>query len=266
MVEVQTNQIPALTQPYLVYRRVTGEPGIILNSSTDYTINDSGKIVFISALQPEEEFSIFYVGYQTVSAGINLSASYTCQITPNSSNGLAGQILKADYYIFSPDSFYYRVETMTNFRGEYAQEISAKASSGSSGPQTSNVSQPNLFEKGRPSLYFDEKHLANQDIIARSTLLFYNTAVNLLEAYLRALDGRVVGNNDGLFLFDGTTGAQHPPGAVTNQIDDVIEISPAPYTITFPPFAVTSIGTFKKYYLPGPKSRFYPTRKDFFCV
>jgi len=264
--EVQTSRVPVLTEPYTVYRRVEGEPGVILVEPTQFQIDNSGRVIFSEALKAREEFSIFYTGYEVAEAGINLRASYTSQITPNSSNGLLGQILLANYSILSPDSFYYRVETMTNFRGEYAQEIASDASSGSSGPQTENASQPQLFEQGRPSLYFDEKHLANQDIIARSTLLFYNDAVNLLEVYLRALDGRVVGNNDGLLLFDGTTGAEHPPGPVTNQIDDVIKVSDAPYEITFPPFAVTSIGTFQKYYIPGTRSRFYPTDKNFYAV
>jgi hypothetical protein len=261
---VQTSEIPVLTQPFVVYRRVSGTVGRILTAPTDYTIDDSGRVVFAQPLGPLEEFSIFYTG-RVVVAGINLRASYTCQVVPNDLNGLNGQTLLADYYIQSPDTFDYRVETMTNFRGEYAKELQSAASSGSSGPQTSNASQPQLFEQGRKSLYFDEKHLANQDIIARSSLLFYNTSVNLLEDYIRAVDGRVVGNNDGPFLFDGTTGAVHPPGPVTNQIDDVIQISPAPYSITFP-FAVTSIGTFRKYYLPGTLSRFYPTLKNFFGV
>lgn len=265
-IEVHTSQIPVLTQPVLVYRRVSGYPGVILTSPADYTIDDAGKITFTTALVPNEEFVIFYTRYNVIPAGINLRATYTCQIAPNDANGLLSQILRADYFIYSPDSFYYRVETMTNFRGEYAQEIAAEASSGSSGPQTSNSSQPKLFEQGRTSLYFDEKHLANQDIVARSSLLFYNDIVNDLEDLLQALDGRVVGNNDGRFLFDGTTGAQHPPGPVTNQIDDVIQVSPAPYTITFPPFAVVSIGTFRKYYIPGPLSRFFPTFRNFFGV
>ncbi len=263
---VQTSEAPALSQPVLVYRRISGSPGVILTAPTDYTLDDSGKIVFATPLAPDEEFAIFYTGFEVIQAGLNLRATYTCQIAPNSTNGLEGQILKANYFILSADTFYYRVETMTNFRGEYAQEISAGAGSGSSGPQTSNASQPKLFEQGRKSIYFDEKHLGNQDIVARSSLLFYNDIVNDLEDLLQDLDGRVVGNNDGRFLFDGTTGSQHPPGPVTNQIDDVIQISPAPYTITFPPFAVVSIGTFRKYYVPGPLSRFYPTAKNFFGV
>ena len=334
--EVRTSKVPVLTQPYLVYRRVLGAPataGVILSSPMDYTIDDSGRVIFTSALLPSEEFSIFYTGVRVIPAGHELKATYTCQIAPNSTNGLEGQTLVADYYIQSPDTFFYRVETMTNFRGEYSKELEADASSGSSGPPSSNASQPKLFEQGRTSLYFDEHHLANQDIVARSSLLFYNNLVNSLEDLLRWLDGRVVGNNDGPFLFDGTTGIVNPSGSATfsstttlddpnanfttvligrtveilsgtnklqkrqitavplvtqltlspalpttasgryrvlalNQIDDLIQISAAPYKITFafPNFTVVSIGTYKKSYTPGALSRFYPTSRDFFGV
>ena len=231
--ELTTSCVPVLTQPYTVYRRTTGSSGAIITSPTDYTIDESGRIVFASALAYGEEFCIFYTGYRVIEAGSQLEASYTCQITPNDTNGLVGQVLSADYYIWAPDSFYYRVETMTNFRGEYATEIALSASSGSSGPQTSNVSQPNLYSQGRPSLYFDEKHLANQDIIARSTLLFYNDAINYLEAYLKALDGRVVGNNDGPFLFDGTTGITNPEGSATFPNATTLEDTDTAFTSIF---------------------------------
>jgi hypothetical protein len=220
----------------------------------------------MEALGPDEEFGILYTGQIVADAGVRLRASYTSQVTPSAINGLLGQKLLADYTLRSPDTFFYRVETLTNFRGEYAAEIASQASSGSSGPQTSNISQPELFEQGRKSLYFDERHLANQDYIARSTLLFYNDLANYLEAYRREVDGTVVGNNDGELLFDGTVGSTHPPGSVTNQIDDTIKVSDAPYAVTYPPYGVTSIGTFKKYYLPGPLSRFFPTSKNFFGV
>lgn len=264
--ETQTSKPPVLNQPYLVYRRVAGSVGEILTQQVDYTIDDSGRVVFMTALGPDEEFGALYTGQTVANAGVHIRASYTAQITPSALNGLLGQKLLADYTVRSPDTFFCRVETLTNFRGEYAAEIASDASSGSSGPQTSNISQPELFEQGRKSLYFDERHLANQDYIARSTLLFYNDLANYLDDYRRSVDGTAVGNNDGKLLFDGSTGHTHPPDPVDNQIDDTIKVSNAPYTITFPPYAVTSIGTYKKYYLPGPLSRFYPTAKNFFAV
>lgn len=245
--QVQTRRTPKLSQPHLVYRQVSGQAGKVLQPS-EYTIDETGRIVFVEPLAPLEEFSICYTGLSAPTAGLNLRASYTSQITPSAANGLLGQTLLADYYIRSPDSFHFRVETMTNFRGEFAAEIASAASSGSSGPQTSNASQPKLWEQGRKSLYFDERHLANQDIIARTSLLYHNDLINSLEAYRRQLDGTVVGNNDGPFLFDGSTGHSSPP--VANQIDDIVQVSTA----------------YKKYYVPSAVSRFYPTAKSFFGI
>lgn len=269
--QVQTSLVPKLTEPYVVYRREVGQVGQVLVSPVDYTINDSGLVVFAEPLGIGEEFGIFYTGLTTVDPvggpSLSLKASYTCQIAPSTTNGLLGQTLLAAYSIDSPDTFYYRVETMTNFRGEFEVEIKQDAGSGTSGPQTSNFSQPKLWEQGRKSLYFDERHLANQDIVARATLLFYNDLATLLESYKRALDGTVVGNNDGSFLFDGTTGTLPvPPAVPSNQIDDLIKVSSAPYVVSGPPFTVVSQGTYRKYYTPGMLSRFYPTQKHFFGV
>jgi hypothetical protein len=271
LIEVRTTRVPKLTQPYLVYRKVSDAAGEVVPPS-EYTIDETGRIVFASPLRRNEEFSILYTGLEQPSANLILRASYTSQIAPSAANGLLGQTLVADYYIRAPDSFYFRVEPMENFRGEYAAEIAASVSSGSSGPQTSNMSQPRLWEQGRKSLYFDERHLANQDIIARSSLLFYNDLINLFERYRCALDGTVVGNNDGMLLFDGVLGRTPATmDLVRNQIDDTVKVSDSPYTFTYthggnPPYGVNSIGTHKKYYLPGPLSRFYPTARNFFGV
>ena len=267
--QVQTSSTPVLSLPFEVYRRKEGEAGVLLSSPGDYTLNDSGVIVFTQALLPDEEFTILYTSNTVVEAGLNLRASWTFSIAPNDTNGLAGQVLLADYTIFAPDGFYYRVETLTNFRGEVALEIAADAASAtpSSGPQTSNLSQPQLFQQGRESLFFPEGHLANQDLIARSTLLFYNDVVNNLEDVVQNYDGRVVGNNDGRFLFDGTTGIVVTPGdPVFNQIDDTVKISDAPYELTGPPFAVLSIGTFQQIYIAGSLSRFFKTARNFFAI
>lgn len=258
---VRTQRVPVLTEPILIYRRSEGSPGHILSSPADYTIDDSGSVAFTVPLGPREYWGVVYTGRQGVTAGTTLLASYTAAITPNAQNGLLGQTLVADYTVSSPDTFYFRVETMTNFRGEFQKELSSAGSSGTSGPQTSNTSQPKLYEQGTKSLYFDERHYANQDTIAKATLKYFNDQVNAIEGALRSLDGRVVGNSDGLLLIDSAMKAGDP---LVNQIDDLIKVSDAPYTISGPPFVRTSVGTFKRYYQPSPVSRFYPTRKSFF--
>lgn len=261
-----TSLNPQLTFPtdpttlqYSVFRRVEGEIGELLTSPTDYTIDNSGVVKLTSALTPNEELAVFYTGLKTVSAGLRLKASYTNITSPNASNGILNQILLADYSIFSPDSFYFRVESMTNFRKETASDISdqATSSSPSGGPQTSNTGSSELITSGRDSLFYGEGHYANQDVIARTILKFYNDAVNYLEDALHYMDGRVVGDRHGRFKFDGsiTNPTRTTISSVTNQIDDLFRISPFP----------SPDGTTQSIYQNSPYSRFYSTRRNLFA-
>jgi hypothetical protein len=262
-IDTNTSRTPASVE--LVYRQVEGSIGEILSDPEDYTIDDSGHLVLVDSLVASEEVGVLYTGYRTVEAGRSFRASYTHAVVPTLSNGLLDQTLLISYTTYSPDSFYWRVETMTNFRVEVAQsfEDDAKASVPSGGPVLENTGAPRLYEQGRESVFFQEGHLANEDLVARPTLKYFNDAINFLEYILAGMDGRVVGDRDGKFLFDGNI--DNPPrttfASATNQIDDLIKVSPAPYTVTGPPFVATSVGTYKQAYETAPTSRFYPTKR-----
>lgn len=263
---VQTSKSAALEQGYVVYRQVEGEVGEILAfvapgetpaSSDTFKIDASGRITFKDPLSPKESFNILYTGY-TFFTG-TLRASYTHTIVPNSVNGLENQRLLADYSTYAPDTFFYRVETLTNYRGEITQKYKdeAKANVPSGGPITSNASSTPLYKQGSASVFFEEGQLSNEDIVARSILKFYNDAVNYLEDTLRAVDGRVIGDKDGRFKFDGSisNAIRTDVSQVTNEIDDVLRVSPFPLPN----------GTTQPIYIAGPYSRFYPTRRNLFA-
>ena len=264
--QAQTSRTPILTQPYTFYRRLAGQPGQFPQSPADYTIDDSGVVKLSSVLLPTEEAVLLYTGHRIVPAGVRLKASYTSTIAPTKSNGLLDQKLDVSYWLYSPDTFYFRVEKLSNFQAEIAQQFQQEAlsSSPSGGPNTSNASQPKLYEQGRGSLFFPEGHYANADIVMRAFLKFFNDATNYLEDVLQDMDGRIVGDMDGRFVFDGKTDnpARTTYASVTNQIDDILEVSPFPIVINhfvpLPP-TFTYIGTYQKIYLPGRWSRFFPT-------
>lgn len=270
---VSTSATPALPAPFTnltdavrVFRQVEGQPGQLLSSPLDFTLDDSGSVKFASPLVPNEEFSILYTRHKLISPG-QFRASFTATLAPNSSNGLDGQVLVGTYTTFSPDSFYYRVETLTNFRAEIAKQYSdeAKSSNPSGGPRTENTSQPKLFEQGRPSVFFNEGHLANEDLVARSFLKFYNDTINPLEDVLLNMDGRIIGDKDGRFKFDGTVGTVISSFALSNnQIDDVFKISDFPIDFTPPLVPFKFIGTYLKAYQASASSRFYPTARSRF--
>jgi hypothetical protein len=268
--QLQTSLSPELSQPYTVYRRVTGQEGTILVSPDDYTIDGAGSIRLASPLALQEEVGIFYTGDTIIAAGRRFRASYTFATTPSQQNGLLGQVLLATYTAYSPDTFFYRVETYTNFRGELAEQYreDATASVPTGGPVLENMSSPQLFEQGRESVFFEETYLTNEDTVARPTLKYYNDAINYLEDVLQDLDGRVVGDHDGRFLFDGliTNPLRLVFADVTNQIDDLFRVSPAPYSVAGPPFVATPLGTFQEVYKAAPLSRFYPTKQSRFGV
>ena len=278
---VITSMPPVLAQPNVLYRRVEGQIGEILSSPTDYTIDNTGQVVFAADLLPSEEIVLLYTGHRFVAGGLRVKASYTSVIAPDSStNGLVGQVLKMDYSLYSPDSFFFRVETKSNFQAEVAKTVSdsARASAPSGGPNLSNSSSPRLHEQGRESIYFQEGHLANQDLVAQALLKYYNDAAHHLEDVLQDMDGRVVGQADGRFLFDGnldnppipspplSSPAPQPPSTlseVTNQIDDEVLLTPFPVDSTNFPTLVYK-GTWIRAFEAGPFSRLYPTTRRAF--
>jgi hypothetical protein len=238
-----------LVDAILLYRKIPGQVGGILASPADFKIDTTGKITLSVGLQPRESVSILYSKHRIIQAG-QLRSAYTHTIVPTRDNGLLNQVLTYSAYTFIPDSFYIRVETMGNFRGQLAAKYQeeAKASVASSGPRVDNASQPQLFEQGNKSIFFDEGEYANEDLVARITLKFYNDTINYLEDVLQQMDGRVVGDWDGRFKFDGSTGSiVSSVLAANNQIDDLVRVS-----VSFP--------SFLQAYKTSPQSRFYPTR------
>jgi hypothetical protein len=272
---VRTQRPPVTTRPstspITVYRKVAGQKGTVLTAPTDYTIDDSGEVKFKTSLLRDEEFGILYTGNIIVNSGRNVRATYSHLIVPTAENGILNQVLKMDYQLYSPDTWFYRVETFTNYRAELSQQYEQAAKSGtpSGGPNTSNMPQPKLYEQGRPSAFFDEGRYANEDVVARASLKWYNDTINYLEDVLQNVDGRVVGHRSGRFKFDGNLNPGNVnPGSATNQIDDIVKISDAPFSISFsfPNFSVGALGTYQKFYLPSSFSRFYPTQKFIYGV
>lgn len=245
-----TSKAPLLTMPFQVYRQIEGEVGQLLARGTDYTLDDSGLFSFTTPLGLNEEIGILYTGASIIAAGRRTRASWTFALVPTLANGLLNQVLTMDYSTYAPDTFFYRLETMTNYRGELVAQLEAdaKANSPSQGPILENSSSQKLFDKGAASLFFNERDLANQDLVARPTLKFYNDVINDLEDWLEGWDGRAVGDHDGRFLFDGLIDnpVRASFAAATNQIDDRIQVK----------------SRVRKAFEAAPYSRFYPTRRS----
>ncbi len=267
---VSTQRSPELSLPFTVFRRVEGEVGRLLVQPDDFKIDAAGGVSFSEPLAPNEELALLYTGSTLVEDGRDFRATYSHAVVPTESNGFANQVLKLDYTTYSPDSYYWRVETISNFRAELAEKYGdeAKESIPTAGPRLENASQPKLFEQGRESLFFAERHLANEDYVARAVLKWFNDGINYAEDALQSMDGRVVGDHDGRFRFDGlTTNPLRTSFAdVTNQIDDQMKVFQGPVSITMPGFGVSFEGSYQPVYKASKFSRFFPTKRTLATV
>ncbi len=230
-----------------------GQVGSLLASPGDYGVDATGRVTLATSVGPEEEVRVIYLGSAIQPAGLRLQATYVSLIAPSADNGLLGQVALADFTVRSPDTAALRVVSLTDFREELADETRAAlaASAPGSGPQTANTASTQLRDQGRKSVFFDEGHYRNQDVAARSLLLFYQGLIDALEDVLACIDGRVVGAQDGRFRFNGLLNNAVAPSvtAALNQVDDLIQATPQ---LTLPAYSAQR------------GSRFFPTVRRVF--
>ena len=238
---------PITNQPILVS---FGEEGVE-GSTLIATANSSGEVVLPTPLQPGQEVVASYLGQRFVSQGKTLRVTSVSFVAPDStSNGIAGQKLRLDFSLFNPDSFYLRVVPLHTYRQEIEQELLDAAKGVTSGPVTENSATPSLATSGVPSLFWEEGHLRNNDLAARSYLFYYHNLIQTLESVMTLSDGLIPGSGDGPFRYNGVEGGSASSVlTASNQIDDLINIS---FNKQVPA------------YLAGFQSRFFPSAKGGF--
>lgn len=283
-----------------------------------YTFEAGGRILLEPTLtEPPKTDEVWYFAYTglratgpTQIAGQTylprFRATYRKRTNATQQNGIFGAILRASYDFYSPDTFYFRAVRMDEFALEVsdylARQARNRASSG--GAVVSTASGQNLNEKGNTSLTYDEGTLRDRDRAARVFLEFYNDVIAKFEQVLEVVDGRVVGDRDGKFLFrlrnDDTVGGIDPVtgelipyyanpenpgtkptsadieniralsdqiGAVGNFIDDLVMVSRKPFELDLGiPLSFEYKGTFRPVWKPSRLSRVYPQQKQTFTV
>ncbi len=244
--------------PYVLFLKASSSRE--LTDGIDYTISDGGSIKLTSKVVRGESLFVCYVARDIKPSGTTLKANYAYAIAPDLTNGISGQTLKANFDVYSPDSFYYRYETIL----DYVPEVSASINSGSSTPGGPTLSAPpsrKLKDNGSPSLYFDEQKYGNLDQVAIRLLFYYNELVNKYEDLISNMDGRVVGGTSGKFRFDGLPGSiRNSTSQITNDIDDLV-FNYDNYELTSF-FVIEKVPHYIKLYEYGSKSRIFPTRKS----
>ena len=235
-----------------------GATSKVLRPVADYTILEGGVFNLEKGLGFGDTLSAMYVARSAQPAGTVIQANYAYAISPDQTNGLASQKLYGSYNLYSPDTFFFRVETVQSFIPEFVEELKKSASTGS-GPNTADRKGMQTKDMGTPSLYFNEQHQANFDIIVQRLLKFYNDIVNLYEDLLSNADGRVPGGASGKFRYDGNLNnpVRANYASITNDIDDQVKLYDSIEMTGF--FTYSSVPVYAHMYEPNNLSRIFPT-------
>jgi hypothetical protein len=231
-----------------------------LVQGVDYNVADGGTIDLEVSIKYGDIIYACYVARVSQPAGTLFRFNYALQIAPDQTNGLVGQKLVSSYNLYNPDTFYYRIESVATFIPEIIDSMK-QSSSTSSGPNTSSVSSLKNKDYGNTSLYFDEQHSRNFDIVTALLLKTYNDQANIYEDILANFDGRVVGGTSGRFRFNGDTSGviRADYNSVQNDIDDQIKLYDQYNLISFFPFRWSVVPVYGAMWDYGPLSRFYGT-------
>ena len=256
-----TSKPAHLGYPFTLIKSGTSQ--IILRNAIDYVVSEGGSIYLQTDLKSGETLFALYVGRLSQPSGTVFNLNYAHVISPNDVNGLKTQRLLSSYNLYSPDTFYFRVESITSFLPEVVSEIQKTALSGTSGPNIQNRSSLKTKDFGSPSPYFDEQHLGNLDVVIVRMLKFYNDLANVYEDLLSNFDGRVVGGTSGKFRFDGIL--NNPPrtnySQITNDIDDQIKLYDSVVVSSFSPISYDSVSINAPMWTPSNQSRLFSTSK-----
>lgn len=237
----------------------TGNSSAVLRSGTDYNVSDGGLVQLLEPIGFGDVLQVMYVARQNQIVGTKLDLHYGSAIAPTTTNGLIGQNLVLNYSLYSPDTFYFRIETIVTFIPEVVQLLQQSSSSGSSGPNIKSRQSLTSKDMGGKSLYFDEQHTANVDVVVSRLFQFHNDLVNTYEDLLSNYDGRVVGGTSGRFRYDGNL--NNPPRStyisITNDVDDKVLLYNEVKLTSF--FVFTDVPIYAHMYEANSLSRIYPT-------
>lgn len=253
----QTSKLANVGEEFILVRM--GDSRKILVRGADYTVSEGGAIDLSFVAGGTDSLICMYVANKLQSIGDVFGLNYSYAISPSTLNGIAGQRLLSTYNLFSPDCFFYRIETVGTFLPE-VQDLLRQSSqaSGVSGPNTRDAVGRTNKDEGSPSPYFPEQHLANLDFSITQLLKFYNDLVNLYEDLLSNMDGRIVGGEHGRFRFDGISNnpARDTYADVTNDLDDRIVLYYRKVLTGF--FTFSDVPVYVSMSQPNAKSRVYP--------
>jgi len=257
-----TAQPADLNFPFTLVR--DGKTPAVLRLGIDYNVSEGGLVQLIASVGFGDILEAMYVARVTQPVGTKFKFNYAFFVAPNQNNGILGQNLAVTYNLYSPDTWFYRIETVVSFIPEVIASLKASSTSGTSGPAITSRTGLRTKDMGVPSLYFNEQHLGNLDNVVSRLLKFYNDLINNYEDILSDLDGRVVGGTSGKFRFNRTSIIVTTYNQITNDIDDKVVLYNNVTLTGFFTFVDTPVYGFM--YQPNNLSRIYPTANPLVTV
>ena len=226
------------TEPVLVRFHAGNAPGTILTPDIDYVLDrNTGGVRLLAPWQTglagTEELRLYYLRARQVSPVLLdtqlIVPSYSCTstqiVTPDSTNGYLGSVVLGKYSYRSPDTFYCRVVSLSDYLPEVAiiaiDRVQAQAPHG--GPMVVSQPEDNNWDHGTTPIWAEVRDLKDQDRAARSYIGLYDSLIVGFEQVLETIDGRVIGDRDGKFKFFVGTGKTYAgPGyedSITGYLD-----------------------------------------------
>jgi len=209
-----------------------GVPGKELIEGTHYTTDAAtGEIIFQTPTQPPlnpgEWLHFRYTRQVVVNPLVKDDAllyplykgSYLYMTVPSVPNRLLGSVLRAKYTYRNPDSFYFSTLPMRNYLGDVAKVSAAKGGSApSGGPVLAFPGESNMGSQGAMGLRGEAQDYRDQDRGGRVYVEFFNGVIVAFEQVLEAMDGRIIGDRDGKFLFFLGRDKRYPPPGYEDSI------------------------------------------------
>lgn len=262
--DFQSAQTATLAFPFTLVR--DGSRPAVLIQGVDYTVSDGGTFKLTAPAQFGDVLEVLYVARAAQPVGTVFTFNYAYLIAPNATNGILSQNLSETYNLYSPDTFFFDIETILSFIPTVIQELQQSASSGAAGPNIQSKTTLQTKDQGFPSLYWSEQHIGNEDIVIQRLLQFYNDLINNYEDILSNIDGRVVGGVDGKFRFNGEISVVTTFAQITNDIDDEVVLYNNLQLTSFTPFTFSEVPVYGFMYQPNNLSRIYPTLNPFVTI
>ena len=209
----------------------TPRPGITLVRTVDYTVDEgTGQVTLLSpgsspfgamGLADRVVFSFTRkaaVAPFTVNGRVvfpTYAAGYVHTSPPSEENGYLGAVLTARYTMRSPDTFYVRAVSMSDWMAEVTQKAAQDvAATNPHGGANLTIQPPqDNWSFGTTPTTTAQRELADSDRAARRFIALYDGFVRGFEQVLETIDGRVIGDRDGKFRFwVGDDATYAPPG------------------------------------------------------